>query len=178
MAFRANHPRPCKHGPKRSAARLQRIGDEKPGRFVSDPTDLLELLSLLQLGNRENRPRADERHARLLPASSPEAPPTPKDLQSSRSETGIARLSNRFSNREPRRAAAGSPDRPSSAASASGLDGVGHPPDHPEGRPVEVTGPTRRSPSARPSHPPALSCAHPEGYPLSGTGQLSFTRIP
>lgn len=171
--------RPCKHGPKRSAARLQRLGDEKPGRFVSDPTDLLELLSLLQLGNRENRPRADERHARLLPASSPEAPPTPKGHRRSRDPK---QASLGFRTGSPTASPEGPPPDHRIVRRArprpSGLDGVGHPPDHPEGRPVEVTGPTRRSPSARPSHPPALSCVHPEGHPLSGTGQLSFTRIP
>lgn len=73
----------------------------------------------------------------------PEGPPeTPS------SETSIALLQRRCSNRKPRRAATGSPEPPSSAASASELDGVGHPPNHPEGRPVGVTGPTR-TPSER-----------------------------
>jgi len=80
MAFFESHREPCKHGTQRPSPRLQRVGDEKPDRFVSDPIDLLELLSLLQLGNRRNGPRTACR-TRAFCASpargsaSPEGPP-------------------------------------------------------------------------------------------------------
>lgn len=80
MAFSESHREPCKHGTQRPSLRLQRVGDEKPDRFVSDPIDLLELLSLLQLGNRRNGPRTACRTPAFCTSStqgsaSPERPP-------------------------------------------------------------------------------------------------------
>lgn len=154
-----NRPTPCKHGTKGPATRLQRFGDEKPDRFVSDPIDLLELLSLLQLGNRVNGPRTGKparppaTHLLTRGFASPERPP-----KSPSSETGIALLRHRRSNHEPRRAATGSPEPPSSAASDSVPDGVGHSPNHPEERSVEVTGPTRTLAERSPLSP-TRACA-------------------
>jgi hypothetical protein len=80
MAFSESHREPCKHGTQRLSPRLQRVGDEKPDRFVSDPIDLLELLSLLQLGNRRNGPRTACRTPAFYASptrgsASPEGPP-------------------------------------------------------------------------------------------------------
>jgi hypothetical protein len=151
MAFLESHREPCKHGTQRPSPRLQRVGDEKPDRFVSDPIDLLELLSLLQLGNRRNGPRTACRTPAFYTSSargsaSPERPP-----DSPNRKTRIALLQKRRSNHEPRRAATESPNPPSSAASTGDLDGVGHPAQPPRraARPMwpDQRG-TRRAPAS------------------------------
>jgi hypothetical protein len=47
----------------------------------------------------------------------------------------------------------------------------------PKGSRADVAGPTRRSPSARLPHQPALSSEHPEGHLLSGANRLILVRI-
>jgi hypothetical protein len=177
MAFSESHREPCKHGTQRLSPRLQRVGDEKPDRFVSDPIDLLELLSLLQLGNRRNGPRTACRTPAFYASptrgsASPEGPPeSPSRRRASLSfRNGVPTTSPeglRPVHRILRRA------RPRPAISMASAIQLCRPERQP-GR----CGRTNEALVERPPPSPTRTFEeHPEGHLLSGANRLILVRI-